>query len=149
MAKPATPLLTVDCVAFDARGRMLLIRRAKPPFAGRYALPGGFVDIGETVETACRRELEEETGLSARELVLVGVYSNPDRDPRGHTASVVFATILPAGRPRAGDDAAAAEWVARWHQEDLAFDHNTIAHDAERAMRRKKRIPARTRKARK
>lgn len=149
MAKPATPLLTVDCVAFDARGRMLLIRRAKPPFAGRYALPGGFVDVGETVEAACRRELSEETGLSARELLLVGVYSDPGRDPRGHTASVVFATVVPPGRPRSGDDAVAAEWVARWRQENLAFDHNTIARDAERVMRRKKRIPAGTTKVRK
>lgn len=89
MAKPVTPLLTVDCVAFDSRGRVLLIRRGKPPFAGRLALPGGFVDVGETVEDACRREIEEEAGVNVRDLALVGVYSAPDRDPRGHTASVV------------------------------------------------------------
>jgi 8-oxo-dGTP diphosphatase len=143
MAKPGTPLLTVDCVAFDARGRVLLIRRAKAPFAGQYALPGGFVDIGETVEAACRRELKEETGLSAGELVLVGVYSDPARDPRGHTVSVVFATVLGNVRPRAGDDAAAAQWVADWRKKTLAFDHARIVRDAERIMRRKKRIPPR------
>src|SRR5262245_22589557 len=57
LAKPRTPLLTVDCAVFDGKGRVLLIRRGRPPYVGRYALPGGFVDIGETVEAACRREL--------------------------------------------------------------------------------------------
>lgn len=150
MARPATPSLTVDCVAFDARGRVLLIRRAKPPFAGHHALPGGFVDLGETVEAACRRELEEETGLAAEELVLVGVYSDPGRDPRGPTVSIAFATVLRSRRPEAGDDAAAAEWVADWRRKKLAFDHDRIVRDAERAMRRRKRIaprrPARTRR---
>ena len=142
MAKPVTPLLTVDCVAFDHRGRVLLIRRAKPPFAGRYALPGGFVDVGETVEAACRRELREETGLEAGDLVLVGVYSDPVRDPRGQTVSVAFATLLPGRRPHAGDDAAAARWVPGWRRETLAFDHAEIARDAERIMRRKRMLPA-------
>jgi len=62
MPTPKTPLLAADCVVFDARGRVLLIRRGNPPFKGKYALPGGFVEIGETVEDACRRELMEETG---------------------------------------------------------------------------------------
>ncbi|WP_083567808.1 NUDIX hydrolase [Hyphomicrobium sp. CS1GBMeth3] len=84
MPKPETPLLTVDCVAFDSRGRVLLIRRNNAPFSGHLALPGGFVDVGETVEEACRRELAEETGIKARALTLVGVYSDPERDPRGH-----------------------------------------------------------------
>ena len=65
MAKPKTPLLTADCVVIDARGRVLLVRRGHPPFKGHYALPGGFVEIGETVEEACRRELMEETGVKA------------------------------------------------------------------------------------
>lgn len=141
MAKPVTPLLTVDCVAFDSRGRVLLIRRGKPPFAGRLALPGGFVDVGETVEDACRREIEEEAGVDVRDLALVGVYSAPDRDPRGHTASVVFATVLARARPRAGDDAAAASWISSWPEQNLAFDHDVIVRDAYRLMRRKKKIP--------
>ncbi len=143
MARPTTPLLTVDCVAFDPRGRVLLIRRANPPFAGRHALPGGFVDPGETVEAACRRELEEETGLTAEDLVLVGVYSDPGRDPRGPTVSIAFATVLGPRRPRAGDDAAAADWVADWRSRTLAFDHSRIVRDAERAIRRRKRIASR------
>ena len=87
MAFPKTPALTVDCVLFDAKGRLLLIRRGNPPFKGRYALPGGFVDVGETVEDACRRELMEETGVKAGRLELIGVYSDPKRDPCGHTWS--------------------------------------------------------------
>ena len=63
---PKTPLLTVDCVVFDKAGRLLLIRRARPPFKARYALPGGFVDIGETVEAAALRELKEETGVDGK-----------------------------------------------------------------------------------
>src|SRR5690606_7419628 len=90
MAFPQTPALTTDCVVFDESGRVLLIRRKFPPFEGGFALPGGFVDVGETVEDACRRELKEETGLEAGDLTLIGVYSDPTRDPRGHTCSVAF-----------------------------------------------------------
>ncbi len=132
MPLPKTPALTVDCVVVDPRGRVLLIRRRNEPFKGAYALPGGFVDIGETVEAACRRELLEETGLKAGALRLVGVYSDPARDPRGHTVSVVYLTEL-AGEvePRAGSDAAGAEWVADWRNETLAFDHAQVLADAE------------------
>ena len=85
MAVPKTPLLCADAVVFDAAGRLLVVRRKFPPFQGAYALPGGFVEIGETVEAACARELLEETGIKAGKLSLIGVYSSPDRDPRGHT----------------------------------------------------------------
>jgi 8-oxo-dGTP diphosphatase len=135
MAKPKTPLLAADCVVFDARGRVLLIRRKFPPFQGHYALPGGFVEIGETVEDACRRELMEETGVKAGKLRLVGVYSDPKRDPRGHTCSVVFLAGAARAKPKAGDDAAAAEWVADWRKVELAFDHAGILRDAWRMRR--------------
>ena len=103
MAMPKTPLLTTDCVICDQDGRVLLIRRKNEPFKGAYALPGGFVDIGETVEAACRREVLEETGLAVGELRLVGVYSDPHRDPRGHTVSIVYLTRLPRGaKPQGG-----------------------------------------------
>lgn len=135
MGFPATPALTVDCVVFDPTGRVLLIRRRHEPFKGGYALPGGFVDIGETVEDACRRELHEETGISARDLRLVGVYSDPSRDPRGHTVSVAFLAHLAApAEAAAGDDAAAAEWVADWREQKLAFDHAQILADAEKML---------------
>jgi 8-oxo-dGTP diphosphatase len=135
MAKPETPLLTADCVVFDTRGRVLLIRRKFPPFQGHYALPGGFVEIGETVEDACRRELMEETGVNAGRLRLVGVYSDPKRDPRGHTCSVAFLASAPRANPKAGDDAAAAEWVENWSRAELAFDHARILADAWRMAR--------------
>jgi 8-oxo-dGTP diphosphatase len=137
MAFPQTPALTTDCVVFDSRGRVLLIRRGNPPFKGHYALPGGFVDVGETLEDACRRELMEEAGLKVGRLQLVGVYSDPRRDPRGHTCSVAFLARVARARARAGDDAAAAEWVERWSQVDMAFDHAKILRDAVRMLRRK------------
>lgn len=139
MAKPRTPLLATDCVVLDPRGRVLLIRRKNPPFEGHYALPGGFVDVGETVEDGARRELEEETGVKAGRLQLVGVYSDPGRDPRGHTCSVAFLAKAPGTRPRAGDDAAAAEWIADWSKVDLAFDHARILADARKLVQRKAR----------
>ena len=135
--KPRTPLLAVDCAVFDARGRVLLVRRGNPPFKGCRALPGGFVEVGETVEAACRRELEEETGVRARKLQLVGVYSDPRRDPRGHTCSVVFLARVARAAGRAGDDAAAAEWVKDWSKVDLAFDHAAILADAARMLRQR------------
>lgn len=132
MALPKTPLLATDCVIRDDEGRVVLIRRKNAPFKGGYALPGGFVEIGETVEAACRREVLEETGLAIGVLRLIGVYSGPRRDPRGHTVSVAYTTLVPgATRPRAGSDANAATWVLDWRSVDLAFDHAKIIADAE------------------
>jgi 8-oxo-dGTP diphosphatase len=136
MPFPKTPALTTDCVVVDARGRVLLIRRGNPPFKGKYALPGGFVEVGESVEDACRRELMEEAGVKAGKLELIGVYSNPKRDPRGHTCSVAFLARVGRLTPKAGDDAAAAEWVEGWSKFDLAFDHAKILRDAQPLLRR-------------
>lgn len=132
MPAPKTPVLATDCVVFDRRGRVLLIRRGRPPFKGRYALPGGLVEIGETVEAACRRELKEETGIIVRALKLVGVYSDPKRDPRNHACSVAYLARVNSAKPSAGDDAAAAEWVKDWRRQRLAFDHADILADAAR-----------------
>ncbi len=137
MARPVTPLLAVDCVVVDARRRVLLIRRGNPPFKGGYALPGGFVDVGETVEAAAARELMEETGITAGKPRLIGVYSDPKRDPRGHTVAAAFLMRVKSATPRAGDDAADAEWVADWHKEILAFDHAQILADAMRLLRQR------------
>lgn len=136
---PKTPALASDCVVFDARGRVLLIRRGHPPFKGKYALPGGFVEVGETVEDACRRELMEETGVKAGRLELIGVYSDPQRDPRGHTCSVAFLAHVRSAVAKAGDDARAAEWVERRPGLELAFDHAKILADAKRVLKRVKR----------
>lgn len=133
MALPKTPLLTTDCVIRDDAGRIVLVRRKSEPFKGVFGLPGGFVDIGETVEAGCRREVLEETGIEVGALHLVGVYSDPRRDPRGHTVSVAYMTLVPPEtRPRAGSDAEAATWVENWRDLDLAFDHARIIADAEK-----------------
>ena len=139
MAFPKTPPLASDCVVVDARGRVLLIRRGFPPFKGKHALPGGFVEIGETVQEACRRELMEETGVKAGRLELVGVYSKPGRDPRGHTCSVVFLTRVKSAVAKAGDDAKEVEWVTPGPGLELAFDHAKVLNDALRLLRRGKR----------
>ncbi|WP_273846381.1 NUDIX hydrolase [Rubrobacter calidifluminis] len=130
MPAPETPKLTVDVVIPDRDGRVVLIRRANEPFRGRWALPGGFVDVGETVEQAARREVREETGLEVELERLVGVYSEPARDPRGHNVSVAFLAhpVGDAG-PRGSDDASEALLLDPAVVE-LAFDHDRIIRDA-------------------
>jgi 8-oxo-dGTP diphosphatase len=130
MPVPTTPVLTVDAVIADAERGVLLIRRARDPFAGCWALPGGFVEVGETVEEACAREAKEETGLAIEPVELLGVYSHPARDPRFHTVSVVFLCRAVEGLAHGGDDAAEARWFADLAGLPLAFDHATILADA-------------------
>jgi len=128
------PALTVDAV-WLWRNRVLLVRRARPPFRGNWAFPGGFVELRETVEQAVVRELREETGLAGRPWKIVGVYSGPHRDPRKPTTTVAF---LMRGRPRVPvghDDAASAEWVPVESARPLAFDHERILRDATRLWR--------------
>jgi 8-oxo-dGTP diphosphatase len=136
------PSLAVDAV-WVRRNTVLLVRRGRPPFRGSWALPGGFVEIGETVEAAVLRELREETGLAGRLGPLLGVYSDPARDPRKHTVSVVFRIRGPGGTPRGGDDAASAEWVPLTPFPALAFDHGRILRDALRAGRSQRRRTSR------
>lgn len=124
------PALAADCVVFDKAGRLLLIRRKNPPFEGQYALPGGFVDYGERMEDAALRELKEETGIEGRIVRLLGVYSRPDRDPRGHCVSAAYLIEADRYEAVAGDDAASAEFVQDYRAETLAFDHNEIVADA-------------------
>jgi 8-oxo-dGTP diphosphatase len=125
------PALTVDAVWID-RGDVLLVRRGRPPFRGRWALPGGFVEPDESAEVAVVRELFEETGLRARPARLVGVYSAPGRDPRGPTATAAFRMRGRRGVPNGGDDAAEAAWVPLRTARGLAFDHDEIVRDARR-----------------
>ena len=124
-----TPSLTVDCVIFDDES-VLLIRRLNEPHKGSFALPGGFVDIGETVEQAMLREAKEETGLDITDYELVGVYSDPARDTRRHTVSIAYLAIDFAGTPIAGDDAESVEFIKEWHKAEIAFDHKAIIQDA-------------------
>jgi 8-oxo-dGTP diphosphatase len=125
-----------DCAIFNLKSEVILVRRKHEPFAGYFALPGGFVEIGETVEAACRREVLEESGLQLADLKLVGVYSDPNRDPRGHVVSIAYTTRLKtAALPRAGSDALSAEWIQAWRNHNLAFDHAEIIADADRLLR--------------
>jgi 8-oxo-dGTP diphosphatase len=134
----ANPALTVDAVWIRA-GRILLVRRARPPFRGYWALPGGFVELRETVEAALHRELREETGLNGTAGAIVGVYSGPDRDPRKPTTTIAFLVRGRGGRPNAGDDAERAQWVPLGELGKLAFDHDRIVRDGVRVYRRRRR----------
>lgn len=134
MTRPASPALTVDCVVFDASDRLLLIKRGNEPFKGGYALPGGFAEVGETIEAAALRELKEETGIEGRIVRLIGVYSDPNRDPRGHAVSVAFLVDAGGAEAHAGDDAAAAAFMANWRELSYAFDHAQIIGDARKLM---------------
>ena len=128
-----TPKLTVDAVILTKDGKVVLVRRKFEPFAGSYALPGGFVECGETVEAACVREAWEETGLKVEIVRLVGVYSDPKRDPRGHTASVAF-LCRPAGGKlvESTDETKDVKAFSKSETKKLklAFDHRKILKDA-------------------
>ena len=128
MAGPETPKLMVDVVIPSEAGGVL-IRRGSEPFEGQWALPGGFVDVGETVYEAAVREVAEETGLAVEVSRLVGVYSEPNRDPRGHNVSVAFLACVLGGQMQAASDAAEVE-VLDPNTVELAFDHSRIIADA-------------------
>jgi len=129
MAGPETPKLMVDVVVPSQEGHILLIRRASDPYEGQWALPGGFVEVGETLEEAAVREAGEETGLTVDIVRLVGVYSDPDRDPRGHNVSCAYLARAQEGEPEAASDAAEASFLDPSTVE-LAFDHEKIVADA-------------------
>lgn len=122
--KPVTPLLTVDAIIITGPN-IVLVRRKNDPFKGMFALPGGFVEVGETTEEAAVREALEETGLSIEIVKLIGVYSEPSRDPRGHTVSICY-LAKGRGNPKAGSDAAEVALFTIDGIPKLAFDHNHI-----------------------
>jgi 8-oxo-dGTP diphosphatase len=132
MAGPETPKLMVDVVIPSEEEGVVLIRRGREPFRGQWALPGGFVEVGETVEEAATREAAEETGLAVEIARLVGVYSDPERDPRGHNVSVAFLARVLSGELSAATDAAEVSLLDPGSVE-LAFDHRKIIDDALRS----------------
>lgn len=125
------PALTVDCVIFgldEANLKVLLIQRAHDPYAGRWAFPGGFVDMDETTDTAARRELEEETGIRDMFMEQLYTFSQVDRDPRERVVSVAYYALVNLSdyKVTAGSDANRAEWFAVDQVPKLAFDHDHI-----------------------
>ncbi|MGD7035797.1 NUDIX domain-containing protein [Methylotuvimicrobium buryatense] len=135
MPKPITPLLAADALIelIDRPGRpFVLIERANPPFG--WAIPGGFVDIGETVEHAAIREAREETSLDVRLTALLGIYSNPQRDPRNHTVTAVYIAEA-SGTPKADDDAKNLDtFTFDTLPAELAFDHAQVLADYKRYL---------------
>jgi 8-oxo-dGTP diphosphatase len=136
--------VTVDCVVFavvDEARRVLLIRRGWAPFAGGWALPGGFIEMDEDLEAAARRELSEETGLRDLYLEQLYTFGDPGRDPRGRVVSVAYyALVDPAGHQlEAASDADAVEWFAVDALPELAFDHQVILETALERLRGKVR----------
>ena len=136
------PRVTVDAWIRDEKGRLLLVRRGRPPFKGGWGLPGGFLDWNERTEQCCAREALEETGLEVRVGELLGVYSAPDRDPRGHNVTVLYEATRVRGKAKGGDDAAEAKWFTPRQLERLeyAFDHAEIVREqmARRARGRRR-----------
>ncbi len=123
---PGNPLPTVD-VIIEVEGGIILIKRKNPPPG--WAIPGGFVDYGESLEDAVCREAKEETGLDIDIVRQFHTYSDPGRDPRHHTVSTIFIATA-SGKPRAGDDAKEAEIFTRDNlPKDIAFDHRQILED--------------------
>ena len=127
MSKPVTPLLVVDII-IEVDGGIVTIERVNFP-QGR-ALPGGCVDVGETCEHAAIREAEEETGLKIEQVRMLGIYDDPNRDPRGHAVSVAYICTA-EGTPVGADDATNAEVESAEEvaNQNLCFDHNQIVLD--------------------
>jgi len=130
--------LTVDAAVFrkkEGRTELLLIRRDRPPFEGEWAMPGGFVDMDETLEKAIARELKEETNLTGIDLQQLHAFSAIDRDPRGRTVSVVFWGILHDNQQaKAGDDARDVAWFEITKLPELAFDHKEVVEMAMKTL---------------
>ena len=127
------PMLTVDAVVFtrEPKPRMLLVRRRNKPFVNQWALPGGFVEMDETLDTAVARELREETGLAGVPLTQFHTFGDPGRDPRGRTVSIAYVGVVGAAAPlQQGDDAAEAAWQPVDALPELAFDHADIVRMA-------------------
>lgn len=130
------PMLTVDVVAITKQAEqlyVLLVQRNQEPFQGSWALPGGFVDLDESLDKAAARELAEETGLEGITLEQLHTYGDPQRDPRGRVISVAYFAFIPAGMSlnlRGGSDARQARWFPNTELPELAFDHRKIIDKA-------------------
>ena len=131
MTEYKNPALTVDAIIVDD-GNIVLVQRLNNPYKDYWALPGGFVEYGEKVEHAVIREAKEETGLNIKLNKLVGVYSDANRDPRGHTVSVVYMASIVGGQLKSDSDAKDVQYfeISELNKMDLAFDHKQILNDS-------------------
>jgi len=129
----ARPAMTADVAVLrlEEIPEILLIERLNPPYEGKWALPGGFMEMEETLEEAARRELLEETGIKAGELIRFETFDKPDRDPRGRTITQIFIMIWKKemGMPVADSDAKSLKWYDLSKLPELAFDHGKIIND--------------------
>jgi len=123
------PSITTDGIILKDK-QILLIKRKNEPFKGKWALPGGFVEYGEKTEDAVIREASEETGLKTKIRTLAGVYSDPNRDPRGHIITIIYVLDIVEGNVKAGDDASDVKFFDVHQLPALATDHNKIINDA-------------------
>ncbi len=138
----ASPSVTVDVIIFTLRDndlQVLLVKRGRPPFAGMWAIPGGFVEIDESLEEAALRELDEETGVRDVYLEQLYTFGDPNRDPRGRVITVAYFALVPADavQPRPGDDTAETRWWSLYHLPPLAFDHADMLAYALKRLRYK------------
>jgi len=122
------PRVTVDAV-IERDGSVVLVKRLNPPYKDMWCIPGGFLELGETAEEGTIREAEEETGLKVEITGLIGVYSDPKRDPRGHTVGIVYSCKVLSGNLKADSDAKEARWFPLNALPSLAFDHKKIMND--------------------
>lgn len=133
------PALTADCIVFARKEldfRVLLVQRANEPYKGKWAFPGGFMNMDETTEEAARRELKEETGLIVDGISQIGTFDRVDRDPRGRVITVAYFVVIDGIREvKGGDDAAVARWFSIGNLPELAFDHQEIMEVALRKLR--------------
>ena len=132
------PMVTVDIVVVTRAEspQVLLVRRKNEPYAGSWALPGGYLEIDETLDAAARRELMEETGVAVAKTIPLGPYDAVDRDPRGRTITFAYMAFVRKGQvhPKAADDAAEVGWFSLRRPPTMAFDHRDILAAARRAL---------------
>lgn len=144
MTRPTTPLIAADAIIelVNQPGQpIVLIERKNPPYG--WAIPGGFVDVGESVEAAAIREAKEETCLDVELVTLLGLYSDPARDPRGHTVTAVY-VARSMGTPMAADDAKSlASYTMDQLPSSLAFDHDVVLQDYQHYRERQQLAPLR------
>jgi len=132
MKKPKTPYLTVDGLVVE-KGKVLMIKRARFPFVDSWVLPGGHVEYGETAEKAVKREMKEELGVSVKIKKIIGVYSNPKRDPRYHTVTIAYLLKKGKGKIRLNEEAPEFKYFSLEKlPQNIGFDHKEILRDLKR-----------------